>query len=112
MHLFGCFAGFLQLGHQFLHTRDVLVRQSYDHLGFGFPYAKTAVLAYAQNFPDGRSGGCLACSMDAPLILTISNVMKDVAAAYVQEMGINGGAVLGGTSLISDAAVNDIFRLS
>ena len=77
-----------------------------------FPNAKTAVLAYAQNFPDGLSGGCLAHSMGAPLILTNSNVMKDVAAAYVQEMGITGGAVLGGTSLISDAAVNDIFRLS
>ena len=77
-----------------------------------FPEAKSAVLAYAYNFPDGLSGGCLAYSMGAPLILTNSNVMKDVAAAYVQEMGITGGAVLGGTSLISDAAVNDIFRLS
>ena len=76
-----------------------------------FPEAKSVVLAYAYNFPDGLSGGCLAHSMGAPLILTNSNVMKDVAAAYVQEMGITGGAVLGGPTLIRDNTVRKVFSM-
>ena len=75
-----------------------------------FPNAKTAVLAYAQNFPDGLSGGCLACSMDAPLILT-ANGKQAPAVAYAKEAGIAGGAVLGGTGLIPDRVANAIFRI-
>ena len=76
-----------------------------------FPDAQTAVLAYAQNFPDGLSGGCLACSMNAPLILT-ANGKQAPAVAYAKEAGITGGAVLGGTGLIPDRVANAIFRIS
>ena len=76
-----------------------------------FPNAKTAVLAYAYNFPDGLSGGCLACSMNAPLILT-ANGKQDPAVAYAKEAGITGGAVLGGTGLIPDKVANAIFQIS
>ena len=76
-----------------------------------FPNAKTAVLAYAQNFPDGLSGGCLACSMNAPLILT-ANGKQAPAVAYAKEAGITGGAVLGGTGLIPDKVANAIFQIS
>ena len=76
-----------------------------------FPNAKTAVLAYAQNFPDGLSGGCLACSMNAPLILT-SNGKQAPAVAYAKEAGITGGAVLGGTGLIPDKVVRSIFAMN
>ena len=76
-----------------------------------FPNAKTAVLAYAQNFPDGLAGGCLACSMDAPLILT-ANGKQAPAVAYAKEAGITGGAVLGGTGLIPDKVANAIFQIS
>ena len=76
-----------------------------------FPNAKTAVLAYAQNFPDGLSGGCLACSMDAPLILT-ANGKQASAVAYAKEAGITGGAVLGGTGLIPDKIVRSIFAMN
>ena len=76
-----------------------------------FPDAKCAVLAYAQNFPDGLSGGCLACSMNAPLILT-ANGKQASAVAYAKEAGITGGAVLGGTGLIPDRVANAIFQIS
>ena len=76
-----------------------------------FPNAKTAVLAYGQNFPDGLSGGSLACSMDAPLILT-ANGKQAPAVNYAAGAGIKAGAVLGGTGLISDAVVNKIFQIS
>ncbi|MBQ2928233.1 MAG: cell wall-binding repeat-containing protein, partial [Oscillospiraceae bacterium] len=76
-----------------------------------FPDAKCAVLAYAQNFPDGLSGGCLACSMNAPLILT-ANGKQAPAVAYAKEAGITGGAVLGGTGLIPDKVANAIFQIS
>ena len=73
-----------------------------------FPKANRAVLAYAQNFPDGLSGGPLAYCLEAPLILTATG--KDAfAAAYTTEMGIRQGLVLGGSSLISDETVSRIF---
>ena len=69
-----------------------------------------AVFAYALNFPDGLCGGSLALSLNAPLILTKAG--DDAAAQrYVQSNGIKYGYVLGGSSLVSDAAVNNIYGL-
>ena len=74
-----------------------------------FTDPESAVLAYAQGFPDGLCGGPLALSMDAPLILT-SNDSFAAADDYVA--GISSGAVTGGTSRISDDTVRAIFDLS
>ena len=52
-----------------------------------FPHARQAALAYAQNFPDGLSGGALAYAMKAPLVLTASG-KESAAAAYAKEQGI------------------------
>ena len=73
-----------------------------------FPNATTAVLAYAQNFPDGLCGGPLAMKIDAPLILTQTG-NEAVAKSYTQDKGIVCGAVLGGSSLISDDSTVYIF---
>lgn len=81
---------------------SVLVAKAF----FNAPTA--AVLAYAQNFPDGLCGGPLAYSLDAPLILTATG-KESAAAAYTAEAGIASGYILGGTSLISDASANRVF---
>ena len=73
-----------------------------------FPEAGKAVLAYAQNFPDGLSGGPLAYSLHAPLILTATG-KEASAAAYAASSGIRSGFVLGGPGLISEEAANRIF---
>ena len=70
-----------------------------------------AVIAYAENFPDGLCGGPLAMTMDAPLILTKTG-KQAAAKTYMQTNGINSGAVLGGASLIDDATAKDIFGAS
>ena len=75
-----------------------------------FPNASSVVLAYGQNFPDGLSAGSLACSMDAPLILT-STGKPNQAVAYATAAGIKSGAVLGGPTLISDKVVKRIFSM-
>ncbi|MBR5806845.1 MAG: cell wall-binding repeat-containing protein [Oscillospiraceae bacterium] len=67
-----------------------------------------AVIAYAENFPDGLCGGPLAMTMDAPLILTKTG-KQAAAKGYMQAKGIESGAVLGGASLIDDATAKDIF---
>ena len=72
-----------------------------------FPKAKTVVLAYAQNFPDGLSGGPLAMKKSAPIVLTDSNKF-DAAKKYVKESGATKNITLGGPALISDAAVEAI----
>ena len=67
-----------------------------------------AVLAYAQNFPDGLCGGPLAYALGAPLILTDTK-HPDAADAYVEN--IVTGIIVGGSSLISDDAARNIFDL-
>ena len=76
-----------------------------------FADAKVAVLAYAQNYPDGLCGGPLAMSKKAPLILTETKKCT-VAVEYLQAKKIEVGAVLGGEGLISDDAVKKIFSAS
>ena len=84
---------------------SVLVAEKY------FEDPTTVVLAYAWNYPDGLCGGSLAYSMGAPLILTMTGYI-DNATRYVQSHGIENGIVLGGTSLISDEAVREIFAIA
>lgn len=67
------------------------------------------VLAYAKNFPDGLSGGPLAIAIGAPLILT-DTASTAAAKAYVGSTWIDRVVTLGGTALISDAAVNNIMK--
>lgn len=69
-----------------------------------------AVLAYAWNYPDGLCGGALAYSMDAPLILTMTNY-ETQAKDYIRSQGIRAGIVLGGEGLISEGSVHLIFNL-
>ena len=72
--------------------------------------AQEAVLAYAWNYPDGLCGGPLAYAMQAPLILTMTGY-EDAAIGYTSENVIEGGVVLGGDKLISDASIRAIFAL-
>ena len=72
-----------------------------------FDIPAEAVLAYANNFPDGLSGGPLVYAKNAPLILT-ANGMQTAALEYAKKKNITFGSVLGGASLISDATANEI----
>lgn len=76
-----------------------------------FPAPSATVLAYSHNFPDGLCGGPLSAQLNAPLILTATN-NEAVAAYYTNYMGICSGAVLGGSKLISDSAVKEIFDMN
>lgn len=63
--------------------------------------------AYAQNFPDGLSGGPLAASLGAPMILTETSNHAD-AKAYRQKTTAFKSVTFGGTALIDENAVTDI----
>ena len=76
-----------------------------------FDNPSSIVLAYAQNFPDGLSGGPLAYVLKAPLILTDNN--KPAAAKqYADAYDVTGAYVMGGTSLISDKVAKNIFSIA
>ena len=72
-----------------------------------FSKTKTVLLAYAQNFPDGLSGGPLALIKNAPIILTDSKTISP-AREYVKSAGAIRSITLGGPTLISDIAVRAI----
>ena len=74
-----------------------------------FKTSDNLVLAYAMNFPDGLSGGPLAMSMGAPLMLADDKNYKHTVT-YADKAGVKKAAVLGGTSLIPDQVVNKIVQ--
>ena len=74
-----------------------------------FTNPKVAVLAYAENFPDGLSGGPLTMSLNAPLILTKTG-KGNAAEVYIGANNIAEGYILGGASLIDDTTTMDIFN--
>lgn len=70
----------------------------------------TLVLVYGMNFPDGLSGGPLAASQNAPLILAenydkVNKVVRKYAGNNVKHIDI-----LGGHTLISDAFAKSLIR--
>ncbi|MBQ8856833.1 MAG: cell wall-binding repeat-containing protein [Lachnospiraceae bacterium] len=69
-----------------------------------------AVAASAKTFPDGLCGGPLAAAINEPLILTADG-KTDAAEAYMSEMSVKSGFVLGGTGALSDETVVTIFGL-
>ena len=80
---------------------SVLIAQEF------FSNPKAAVMAYGENFPDGLSGGPLAYSKNAPLILAAGQTQSQLkkwgaAYNYATACNIKSGAVLGGPTLISD----------
>ena len=84
---------------------SVLVAQEF------FSNPNSVVLAYAQNFPDGLSGGPLAYALKAPLILT-DNKKPTAAVKYTSGIGIKSGFALGGTGLISDPILRKVFAMA
>ena len=78
-----------------------------------FKNPKTIVLAYAQNFPDGLSGGPLALQVGGPIILADSNASNNKGTkAYAKSVVVKRCIVLGGPTLISDQAAKDIMSTS
>jgi len=75
-----------------------------------FSEPKAAVLAYAQNFPDGLCGGSLANSMGGPLLL-VENGKVTAAEKYTNKKGVVCGVILGGQTLISDVSARTVYGL-
>ena len=73
-----------------------------------FTNPKCAVLAYAWNYPDGLCSGPLANQLNSPVLLS-ANANTKPAKAYAEEYGIKCGYVIGGSGLVSDESVCDIF---
>ena len=74
-----------------------------------FTAPESAVLGYANDFPDGLCAGPLAIALKAPLILTADG-KTDAADAYIENFA--SGVVTGGTGRITDEAVREIFDLA
>ena len=87
------------------YATSVLVAENF------FIRPESAVLAYAQNFPDGLCGGALASILECPLILTNTGSGSS-AAVYANQNHISRGYVLGGAGLISDATARWIFHMA
>ena len=77
--------------------------------GAYFKDPDTAVIATGKDFPDGLSGGPLAYSVQAPLLL-VKPDDGQVAYEYVQFKRIPNGYVLGGSMAVGDEVMKHVFR--
>ena len=93
-----------RIGGKTRYETSVLVAETF------FDEPEYAVLAYAQNFPDGLSGGPLAHSLKAPLILTATG-KQAAAEGYMVPRYVVKGYVLGGPTLIRDNTVRKVFSM-
>ena len=75
-----------------------------------FSAPENALLARADEFPDGLCGGILAHLMNAPMILTQAGKQK-AAREYALEANLSTGTVLGGSGYITDEVVRNILHL-
>jgi low affinity Fe/Cu permease len=69
------------------------------------------VLAYARNFLDGLSAGPLAYVTGSPLILTDSSKNNKLANDYAHKMLPSFSFTIGGSKLITDETLRDMFDL-
>lgn len=69
--------------------------------------SSSAVLVSGLNFPDGLSGGPLAISLYAPVMLT-DNGDFAVSAFYGKDTGLKNAVVMGGKTLIDDSVVDKV----
>ncbi|MBE6126321.1 MAG: hypothetical protein E7186_08385 [Erysipelotrichaceae bacterium] len=74
-----------------------------------FPQADFAIVACSGNYPDGLCGGLLGHVYDAPILL-VSDKRYEYGSDYVSNNNIQFGAVLGGTSAISNETVCHIYN--
>lgn len=93
-----------RIGGKSRYETSVLIAETF------FKQPKSAVFAYAKNFPDGLCGGSLAAAKNCPLILTASGKEAD-ALTYTGKYQIREGTILGGSSLINDSTAVKLFRL-
>jgi putative cell wall-binding protein len=73
-----------------------------------FDHPEYAVLAFAQNYPDGLSGGPLGYVLNAPILLTKGG-SEGAARDYCSAQGVLNGFICGGTGVISDETAHIIF---
>ena len=94
-----------RLGGSNRYTTSTLIAETF------FENPKSAVLSYALNFPDGLCGGVVAYKQGAPMLLVIDKNGAKAATTYAKKVGIKNGYALGGTGLISDATMRQIFSM-
>lgn len=70
-----------------------------------FPSATTVYLAAGSSFPDALAGAPAAGSVGAPLLLTAKSCAPAATRAEVTRLGATRIVALGGTGVVSDAAL-------
>jgi len=70
--------------------------------------ADTIVIATGRNWPDALGGTALAGAVDGPLLLCDSAELPANVAEEIERLGASAAYVLGGTSAVSDGAVDQI----
>lgn len=73
--------------------------------------ADSIVLAYGNNYPDGLCGALLATATNSAILLCNDKLAADTEA-HIEAAGITSGYVLGGTGVLKDETVAEVFDIS
>ena len=69
------------------------------------------VVASGENFPDALTASALAGKLDAPVVLTGTNELSDVAKREIDHVSASKAIIVGGPDAISSAVAEQIKRL-
>ena len=70
--------------------------------------ASVVVIANGVNYPDALSGSAAAAFLNGPLLLTRTNDLPAGVGATIERLGASRIVVVGGTSAVSDATVDEL----
>ena len=74
-----------------------------------FPFGcDEVVIATAYNWPDALAGGVLAAVLDCPVLLVAPGGVPAETAAEIERLNVREAYVVGGTSVISSAALEQV----
>ena len=77
-----------------------------------FPnFARTAVIATGENWPDALGGSALAGAVDGPMLLTASKKLPDVTKEELERLGVRNVYILGSYGAVSRAVETELNTL-
>lgn len=77
-----------------------------------FPYAKYAIVASGENFPDALIGGTLASQILAPILLTNKTAIREETLEEIKRLDVEGIFILGGTAAVTPEVEKELVKIA
>lgn len=77
-----------------------------------YPYAKYAIVASGENFPDALIGGTLASQILAPIFLTNKTSIREETLQEIRRLDVEEIFILGGTAAVTPEVEKELVKIA